>query len=183
MAVSAGLSGVAGCSAVSGFIGDCPDDPITDTSIPTDRRSIEFLDSENWTVKSSKPPEIVFDHAHSRVVINGTFSGATPKSVHPKDMILVDRLRYDEQSDTLRVRLVERQCRSRGAGVGGESTPYVLDVQFPERLPKQVCVQERGGRDKDVCVSVGRVETTVSGHSIVTYLHSRLQTQTPPSRI
>ena len=66
-------------------------------------------------------------------------------------MILVERLRYDEQSDPFHVRLVERQCRSKGSSVGGEATPYVLRVQFPDSLSYRVCVEERAGIEKDVC--------------------------------
>lgn len=153
LAVSAGLSGVAGCSSLQGFLGRCPDDPLGDTNIPIDRFTIEFLEEENQPVKSSEDPIIEFEPENSRVVIKGVFVGATPKLVHEKDMILVNRLEYDEQSDTLHVRIVERQCQSGGSSAGGEVGPYILRVGFPDSLPKRVCVQERGGRDKDVCVS------------------------------
>ncbi len=153
LAGSAGLSGIAGCSALGGVSGGCPDNPIADTSIPPDRRTIEFLAEENQPVKPSEDPIIEFEPTNARVVITGVFSGATPKRIHEKDMILVTRLRYDEQSDTLQVRLVERQCRSGGGSAGGEVAPYVLRVQFTESLPQRVCVEERGGIDKDVCVS------------------------------
>lgn len=46
LAGSAGLSGSAGCSTIRGGIEGCPDDPITDTTIPTNRRAIEFLAEE-----------------------------------------------------------------------------------------------------------------------------------------
>lgn len=150
---SAGLSGSAGCSTIRGVIEGCPDDPITDTTIPPDRRAIEFLAEEKLPVESEEGPKIKFEPGNSHIVVKGVFVGATPKQRHEKDMILVERLRYDEQSDTLQVRLVERQCRSQGAAVGGQVTPYVLRVQFPDRLPHRVCVEERGGIDKDVCVS------------------------------
>lgn len=149
----AALTGIAGCSGWPVFSPDCPEEPIVDDSISANRRSIEFLAPENRTVESDEDPIIEFDSDDSRVVITGTFSGATPKHRHEKDMILINRLQYDEQSDTLQIRLVERQCRNSGVAVAGEVTPYVLRVQFPERLPQHVCVQERGGIDKDVCVS------------------------------
>lgn len=150
---SAGLSGSAGCSTIQGVIEGCPDDPIGDTNISTDRSTIEFLAEEDQPVDSEDDPVIQFEPENSRIVIEGVFAGATPKQIHEKDMIFVERLRYDEQSDTLRVRLVERQCRSKGAAVGGEATPYLLRVEFPDGLPHRVCVEERGGREKDVCVS------------------------------
>lgn len=153
LAGSLGLSGSAGCSSLQGVVERCPDDPIGDTSIPTDRRAIEFLPEENQSVESEEDPLIQFEPANSRIVIEGVFVGATPKQRHEKDMILVERLRYEEQSDTLQVRLAERQCRSKGSSAGGEVTPYVLRVQFPDSLPSRVCVEERGGIDKDVCVS------------------------------
>ena len=152
LAGSAGLSGSAGCSTIRGVSEGCPDDPIGDISIPTDRRAIEFLPRENQPVESEEDPIIRFEPADSRIVIKGVFVGATPKQRHEKDMILVERLRYDEQSDTLQVRLVERQCRLQGSSAGGEVTPYVLRVQFPGSLPHRVCVEERGGIDKDLCV-------------------------------
>lgn len=151
LAGSTGLSGSGGCSTLQGVIEGCPDDQIGDSSIPTDRRAIEFLPRENQPVKSEEDPIIQFEPANSRVVIKGVFVGATPKQRHEKDMILVERLRYDEQSDTFHVRLVERQCRSKGSSVGGEATPYVLRVQFPDSLSYRVCVEERAGIEKDVC--------------------------------
>lgn len=153
LAGSAGLSGSAGCSSLHGVEEGCPDDPISDTNISSDRREIEFLTEANRPFDSADDPIIQFEPTNSRIVIEGTFAGATPKRMYEKDMILVERLRYDEQSDTLQVRLVERQCRSEGAAVGDEVTPYVLRVQFPDSLPHRVCVEERGGIDKDICVS------------------------------
>lgn len=153
LAGCAGLIGSAGCSTIQGVMEGCPDDPIRDTSIPTDRRAIEFLPEETQPVASEEDPIIQFESTDSRITIEGVFVGATPKQRHEKDMVLVDRLRYDDQSATLHVRLVERQCRSQGSGVGGEVTPYVLRVQFPDNLPHRVCVEERGGIDKDVCAS------------------------------
>lgn len=120
---------------------------------PPGRRSIEFLPEEDQSVESCEAPIIEFEPADSRVVVTGTFVGATPRTVHQKDMVLVDRLQYTEHSDTLHVRLVERDCRSGGAGVGGEVTPYILRVQFPDNLPQRVCIEERGGSDTDICVS------------------------------
>lgn len=153
LAAGASLGGFAGCSTLQKSIRGCPDEPIIDTRIPPDRRTIQFLDEDNRPVEHSEPPIISFEPTDSRVVIKGVFSGATPKNVHDKDMILVTRLRYDEQSDTLRVHLVERKCRFRGAAVGGETTPYEFRVRFPDSLPGRVCVQERGGTDTEVCVS------------------------------
>lgn len=150
---SAGMSAISGCGPLQGYLGGCPDDPITDTSISPDRRTIEFLPIEERAVESRDPPLVVFESANSRVVIQGVFVGATPKDGFPKDMILVNRLRYDEQSDTLRVRIVERACRSGGAGVGGETTAYELRVRFPNSLPNRVCVEERGDIDKNICIS------------------------------
>lgn len=153
LAGSAGLSGSAGCSTIRGVIEGCPDDPIDDTSIPIDRRAIEFLPEETQLVDSEQDPVIQFELADSRITIEGVFVGATPQQHHEKDMILVERLRYDEESDTLQVRLVELQCRPKGSSAGGEVTPYVVRVMFPDSLPHHVCVEECGGIDKDVCVS------------------------------
>jgi len=151
LVATTGLGGATGCLTLRDALRNCPDTPIPNSNIPPERRSIQFLSEENRTVEASDPPLVVFEPANSRIVIKGTFVGATPKSVREEDMILVDRLQYDDQADTLRVRLIEKQCRSRGAGAGGDSTPYVLRVRFPDALPNRVCARERGGRDKGVC--------------------------------
>ena len=56
LAGSTGLSGSGGCSTLQGVIKGCPDDQIGDSSIPTDRRAIEFLPRENQPVKSEEDP-------------------------------------------------------------------------------------------------------------------------------
>jgi hypothetical protein len=134
------MSGLAGCGVLSP---DCPDDPIVDGSIPPARRSLEFLSDENRPegVKAAGPPTIQFDEDTSQVIVRGVFNGASPKSQFPKNMIVVNRLAYDEQEDTLHVRLVKRQCKSRGAAVA-EVTPYELRVKFPDDPPADVCAQE-----------------------------------------
>jgi hypothetical protein len=152
------LTALAGCV---GYLTDCPDDLFGDMEIPADRRSIQFFSDENRPsgVAPGDPPTVHVDTNRSEVHIRGIFSGATPKSRFPKDMIVVDRLSYDGQTDTLEARLTERECKSSGAAVGGETTPYELRVTFPDGLPKTVCAQEGGSllaSDEDVrrrCVS------------------------------
>ena len=152
------LTALPGCV---GYLTDCPDDPVGDVEISADRRLIQFFSDENRPsgVAPSDPLTVHFDTNRSEVRIKGIFSGATPKSRFPKDMIVVDRLSYDGQTDTLEARLIERQCRSSGAAVGGETTPYELRVTFPDGLPETVCAQEGGGflaSDEDVrrrCIS------------------------------
>lgn len=89
-----GLGGLAGCNVVSP---DCPADPIVDDSIPAARRSLRFLSEENYpeNIDVADPPTIRFDETASQVIIQGVMSGS-PKSRHPKNMIVVDRLAYNE---------------------------------------------------------------------------------------
>jgi len=146
------LTALTGCA---GYVTNCPDDPVSDVEIPAGRRSIQFFSDENRPsgVAPSDPLTVHFDTNRSEVRIRGIFPGVTPKSRFPKDMIVVDRLSYDGQTDTLEARLIERECKSSGAAVGGETTPYELRVTFPDGLPETVCAQEGGGflaSDEDV---------------------------------
>jgi hypothetical protein len=137
-----GLSGLAGCGILSS---DCPDNPIVDKSILAARRSLRFLSDDNYpkNITPPDPPTIRFDETASAVIIQGVMSGS-PKSRFPKNMIVVDRLAYNEQEDTLHIRLRKRQCKSSGAGIA-DSAAYELRVTFPEQLPGEVCAQEGGG--------------------------------------
>lgn len=153
---STGVVGLAGCSAgQSLFSGsECPDNPITDTSLPADRRSVQFPPEEKATIDASEGPNITYEPSASRVTVRGTFLGASSRGTDPKDMVIVDRLRYESEENTLRVRLDERRCESQGSGGGGGIAPYILKVDFPDELPGRVCVQEREAADtSEVCVS------------------------------
>jgi len=149
-----GTSGLAGCRTL---LMDCSAGPVVADGIPADRRSFEFFSDENQAteIKSNEPPSVQFDESASQVIIRGIFQGATPKEEYPQDTIVVDRLTYDEQADTLRVRLVEWRCESDGPGVGGTHAAYELRVTFPDRLPRNVCAQEGGRRQtvSETCVS------------------------------
>lgn len=144
-----GASGLAGCATL---LTDCSDGPVVADGVPSDRRSFEFLPDEDGHagIGPDDPPSVRFDAAASRVVVRGVFLGATPTDEYPDDTIVVDRLAYDEQADTLRVRLVEWPCESDGGpAVGGTHAAYVLRVAFPDGLPREVCAQE-GGRRQSV---------------------------------